>query len=362
MAADWQLLYGLGESIQYSDNLEHAQHSPGWAGTSSTSANLDLLAQNPTWSWDLGTNFGYLDYFGSGITTQQARTTIAANTGLSKSVRNTSYNLGAHFSLAPATSTQLSALGIIAYSNIQNMNYGVSAGLNHQIDRLDSLSMSLSANRSDFSASGPNFAPNSSLSVSGSWSRRLTRRLDGNLSWSASYDRRDGSNPTENLVYNISVGGHARLLHNLDFSLSLGPYINQPLNSTQTTTVGGSGNLALNYRPLHDLSLSLGVSTGLTPDITGILQQSKSVNASANYSINDYSTFLVSASYSDFTPSSGIGSSSIVFSVNPAFNFRLARNWNANLSYRWLNSDQGKQNIQSNSFFVTLSYNGFLLH
>ena len=360
-SADWQWSYTLGNTVQYSDNIQLHVNPKGPAGSSQTNGGFDLKALSRSWQWALGADFGYLVYFGEGAPTRRSSKNVAADSSISKSTRDTDYSLSAHFSEAPAQSTQQTELGIVT-SNILQLSYGAVAQIVHRSDRLDTFNVNVRADRSDFSQTGSGPQSSTTLEGTSTWTRQLTPLVDGRLLTSVQYYRLEGSPQTEQLIYNIALGGKARLSKRLTVDANIGPTIVQQLGSGTTTSIDVSGDLTINYQPRKDLNVSLSLSEDISPDNLGGLRQFQSAIAALGYQINDYASFNLAASYSNSTGTGNSPNSSRYLTVSPSFTYILARDLNAVLSYRWARSDAGSGIAQSHSVFLTLSYNGILLH
>ena len=360
-AADWKWLYQLGSTAQYSDNIELLVHPKRPAGSDSTTGHFDLKALSPAWEWALAGDFGYLVYFGEGAPAQRTSMNGGANSKISTSARDTDYSLSAHFSEAPAQSTQLTDLGIVN-SNILQLNYGVMADVAHRANQLDTFDANIKADRSDFSQTSPGVTPSSSLQGAGTWTRRLTRLIDGRVKGSVLYYRLEGNSQTEQLIYNIAVGGKARISKRLTIDAEIGPTLVQQLGPGSMTSVDVSGNVTLTYQPFRDVNFDLTLSQDVSPDNLGALNNVQSVAASVRYQVNDYASLSLLASFNNSAGTGKTSTSSKYVTVSPSLSYQLARNWNAVLSYRWIRLDQGVGIAQSNSVFFTINYNGVLVH
>ena len=379
-AVDWQILYRLSETLRVSDNIQLRDEAEGPGFSSDTSGGLDIAALTPTAEWRATGTLGHLIYFGEGIPEERERTTTAARSSLLKRTIRTDFNVNAHFSMAPASASILADPLLVdpgvpdpvlldpefELLNFDRISYGASAGLVHRMTRSDDLSLTVAANRVDFTEDAPNVTPHTALDVFGVWTRRMTRRVDGRARASVGYFEAEGENETSRLVYEAALGANIRATPRLIVDANAGVSITDPRHSDSVTaggesdsdlSVGFVGDLSLIYTPWRDTTVTVGLTQDVSPDALGNLRTLQAARTSASYQINERSSFSLLGAFTTSTPAGEDEESRESWIVSPSYTHALTRHWNVAVTYQWRKSDVAV----SNSAFLTLSHNGAIL-
>ncbi len=364
-AADWQILYRLTETLSASDNIELGADPAGAGFSSHSGAGLDISALTPTSTWSANGDIGQLYYFGEGAPEDRKRTIVAARSDLLKTTRSTDYTLNGYFRMAPATGAQLSDVVLpepdlndigLELVNFDRISYGAGGGLFHRRTRRDDFALNARADRVDFTGDALNAIPHSSVELSGEWTRRLTRILDGRALASVEHFRPDDEDASpRRMVYDVAVGTNLRATRRLTLDANVGLAVIDPQDGA--VTLGLIGDLNLIYAPRRDTVMTLALSRHVSPDSLGELRTSEAARGAVTYRINDLSSFTVLAAYTTSTATSEGGDDREAWSISPTYSHALTRHWDLSLSYRWLKSDIA----ESNTGFLTLSHHGAIL-
>jgi hypothetical protein len=380
-AVDWQILYRLSETLRVSDNIDLRPDPEGAAFSSHTGAGLDIVARTPTGEWGITGDIGHLVFFGEGAPEDRSRTTVAARSDLLKTTRSTDFNLNAHFSVAPATGTvlldplllepelpdpELADIGL-ELVNFDRIRYGAGGGFVHRWTRVDELVVSARADRVDFTEDAASATPHTFAELSGIWTRRLTRRIDGRARASAGYFRSEDDSESRSLIYNLTVGSNVRATRRLTVDANAGVAIIDTRESDITVAGAGSresdvsvgfiGDFSLTYTPRRDTSMTLALSQHVSPGSLGELRTAQSARGAATYLINERSSLNLVGAFTSSTATANGGDSRQAWVVSPSYTHALTRSWAVTLGYRWLKSDDA----HSNTAFLTLSHNGTIL-
>ena len=387
-AVDWQVLYRLSETLRVSDNIQLRAEAKGPGFSSNTSSGLDIAALTPTAEWRTSGNVGHLIYFGEGIPEERERTTYSARSSLLKRTIRTDFNVNAHFSMAPATTTvfagpvpidpvvtdplpedplvidpELTDLELEVL-NLDRISYGASAGFAHRWSRIDNLIASVSADRVDFTENVSSVTPHTSVVLSAAWTRLLTRRLDGRVIASVNYFNDESDSDLQRLLYNAALGAAFRASPRLTVNANAGvSVIDQRRNATPTVaeqsdvTLGFEGLLSLSYTPRRDTIITFSLSQHTSPDNLGGLRSGQAASAAVGYQLNELSSLNLSGTFSNSSATGEDGESTQAWSLSPSYTHALSRQWNLALSYQWRKTDA----TVSNSAFLTLSHNGAIL-
>ena len=372
-AVDWHILYRLNETLRVSDNIELRPDPEGAALSSHTGAGLDIAARTPTSEWITTGDIGQILYFGEGAPEDDERTTVAATSTFLKTTRSTDFNLAAHFSMAPATGTaladplsppELDDLGL-ELVDFDRISFGGAGGFLHHWTRRDDLTVNASADWVDFTGDAANATPYRLVELSGVWTRRMTRLVDGRVLASVGHFQSEGEDDLRRLIYNFTGGANVRPTRRLTLDLNGGaaiideqsdPEIGE-VSDRSDLSVGFIGDLSFTYTPRRDTVMTLALSQRVSPNSLGDLRSTRAVSGAVVHQINERSRFDLRAAFTDSTAAGGDGSSRQAWTVSPSYTHALTRSWDLTLGYRWLKSDVA----ESNTAFLTLSHRGTIL-
>lgn len=107
---------------------------------------------------------------------------------------------------------------------------------------------------------------------------------------------------------------------------------------TTAGTTGGSQtgfitDMLLTYKMLKSTTLTLYGSKTIAPSVVGTLVERTTIGGGLNYIVNSRSSLSFASNISEQTTS---GNTSDFFSASVAYSYMLTREWNAQLSYRYL--------------------------
>lgn len=375
-ASNWEMLYRLSDRMEGSDNIAQIVNSPGWAGSNNASAGLDINLITRSLTWGLTADIGYLNYFGETDLDNVPRKSVKSD--LEKKTKDTDYSLSAFYSIAPATNTEFTDLGIIE-NNIEKLSYGADAGFNHRVNKRDSLNFNVGVSRSDFTetSADDSVTPNRSVTASLAWTRQFNQRVSGNLRTSVNwYEADDPDLQTEFLIYKNTVGTEARLTRRLSITANAGAalidnYQADPLfpglGRDRTIVYGFIGDFSFEYKPFNDTTFKFFLAQDVFTDDLGDLRASQTARFELNYRINEISGFNLSGGLSKSTGGEDdTDAPREVWSISPVYSHQINKRWNSAIGYRYVQSNDtdaaGDPALAtSNTVFVSLSTSGALL-
>jgi len=373
-ASDWQMLYRLSDRVTGSDNISQIVDPLGPAGSTSASAGFDINLITKSLTWGLSADIGYLTYFGK--TDLENVPSKSVKSDLEKKTRDTDYFVSSFYSIAPATTTEFTDLGIIE-NDIERLSYGADAGFNHRINKRDSLNFSVGVSRSDFTQAGDDVTPNRSVTASLVWIRQFNQRVNGNLKTSVNwFEADDPLNQTEFLIYKNTVGTDAKLTRRFSITANAGAalidnYQADPLfpalGRDRTMVYGFIGDFSLEYKPFNDTTFNFFLAQDVFTDDLGDLRSSQAARFALNYRISDVSSFNLSGGLSKSTGGEDdTDAPREVWNISPVYSHQINKRWNSAIGYRFVQSFDtdavgGPAPITSNTVFVSLSTNGALL-
>jgi len=339
-AVDWSIRSTASETVELNDNMFLKTPPLGTVGSYSTiSANAE--ARTPTSKFDFDSYVNYNKYWGPGASILPETENLSygfkghyETFGKNSSDRN---YLDAGFSQSSAAFALLGQLGVTTnvVGAIDTLNF--SGGLDRSLSALDTVSLSARSTLTSYEPPSGGIAF-TDTSANASWSHRLssltTITTSSNTEWLA-YDNAFG---TTTLIQRSQGGFYTSLSPLLSFQGNWGAAYIQTENtgpaSVSASATGLIYDMLLTYNALKSTTFTLGAFQSVGPTAVGSLVKSTSVRATASHIVDAASTLSFSADFSQTTSTSG----SQFASASVGYSRTLARDWTANISYRYLHS------------------------
>jgi hypothetical protein len=374
LAADVSIKGNLSEAVEGSDN-EFLVNSPsGSTLKTTTTGTLDVLAQTPTTSYLLNTNYSYYDYMGPGTADTSltwgtpASTTFTAthSTLLSK------FTFGASWTRADVAQTQFEQTGLISAHGTIN-TYNTFASVSHDFSRLDTVVWSAQASTVSFTDSSQ--TPYADVNSTLSWNHTLTRETTWTNSLYFDSFSEDDAAKSQRLFWRLQSGLQTQLTPLLsvhgDIDLVFANSYQEnsaaalpppPTPSTFAPQVGAGhaifGDVGLSYKPTKTTTVSLTAAQTVIPTFTGQLQQSQTIGLTASHEINEASSVSFFAQYAKTQTPSQLGQTGLstdFWTASVNYNYRLTRDWRTSLSYTYRQREDITGLASSNTMLLTLS-------
>jgi hypothetical protein len=373
LAADVSIRGRLGETLQASDNY-FLQNTPlGTTFESLSTLNLDVLARTPGWRYLLSSNVSYYNYFGPGAdaTNQTSGTPINETFRIDHATDLSRYFFTGTYNRANVATTQLQESGRVTGNGSIN-TFRAAGGATHDINRIDSISWAVNANRTTFE-NDPGQTPFTDLAASAAFIRlldpRTTWTTSVNLDW---FDAED-IGKSQRLFWQILTSVRSQLTRRLTVSASVGAgfanaWQNNPVPFGTSTFATGAGSSALalglvNYQLLKTTSLTLSAAHLIVPTSFGQLQKTTTAGFTLAHSINYWSNIAFSANFAQTDQASNLSGTGAAdfFSAQVAYSYWLARDWRTRLSYTYRQRHDDSGTASSNTVLLSLSYDFNLL-
>ena len=103
--------------------------------------------------------------------------------------------------------------------------------------------------------------------------------------------------------------------------------------TTSGSETGFITDMLLTYKMLKSTTLTLSANKSIAPSVVGTLVQRTTIGGGLSYIVNSRSSLSFASNISEQTTS---GNTSDFFSASVAYSYMLTREWNAQLSYRYL--------------------------
>ena len=339
-----------------------------------STVNLDVLARTPGWRYLLSSNVSYYNYFGPGAdaTNPTSGTPINETFRVDHATDFARYFAAATYTRADVAATQLRESGVATEKGSINTFRAVGGGT-HDLNRIDSFSWSVQANRTTFD-NDPGATPFTDLGATVAW----TRLLDPRTSWTTSvnFDWLDADDigKSQRLFWQIMTGVKSQLTRRLTVSASVGAaFANAyqtapvPVFAAPTFIQTGAANSmvalgSLNYLLLKNTSVTLSAAHLIVPTSFGQLQKTTTAGATLVHNINYWSNVAVSANFAHTESNTFFTTGPAdFFSAQIAYSYWLARDWRTRLSYTYRQRHDDTGTATSNTVLLSLNYDFNLL-
>jgi hypothetical protein len=341
-AVDWFIRSTASETVELNNNL-FLSPSPigGTLGSYSTiSANAE--ARTPTSKFDFDSFANYNKYWGPGASTLPETENLSygfkghyETFGKNNSDRN---YLDAGFNQSSAAFALLSQLGVLTNVVGAINTFNVGGGLDRSLSALDTVSLSA---RSTLSSYEPPSAGTAFTDTSANvgWNHRLSSLTTITASSNAEWLAYNNAFSTNIMIQRNQAGFDTSLSPLLSFHGMWGAADVQVENTGVVTAPSASAtgliyDMLLTYKALKSTTFTLAAFQSVGPTAIGSLVKTTSVVAGAAHVINSVSSLSFSANVSQNTSTS----TSQYASASVSYSRILARDWTANLSYRYLHS------------------------
>lgn len=380
VASDVNIRGSVNQTLTASDNYFLSNTPLGWTYQSYTNGTLDFLARTPDTQYLLNTNYSYFNYYGPGAqeTTLRWGAPASARFSIDHTTLLDKYNLALSWTRSDIQTTLLAQTG-------QFQNFGTSGGqrgflqtfsatggVTHDVSRIDTVrwQAAASTNQSD----DPSFTSYNDFNSSLIWTRPLSPTMTFTSSLYFDWFSQDDPAQSQRLLWTLSGTLSAQVTHRFTVNgsvseLFVNSWQNNPGAASNTnlgfaftpfTPLTGAGhalnwNAGFNYRLLKTTNVSMSFAEAIAPVITGQLQKSRSMSLAVSHQINNASSLSLIASVTQAVTSTSPQSQ--FFSAGVIYSYRLARDWNANLSYTYRQREDPTSGfVNGNTFLFGLNY------
>ena len=313
-AADWSAVSVLSERFEFDDNLGVDIDTPGDIFAATSTATLNIVADDPHYRFGVDGELSYTDFSGPGSDEEPNSLSEIINGGLELPGRNHNISLSGSFSRVDATFTDtlegFEELGVFTVQS-NKISFSGTGALEVDVNRNNSLTFSANAQSVDFDDTSSGLTPFVTYGGSAGWSNRVTSTTTASLGGSVDFFKADNDENTENLTYGMTGEVEVDVNERLSVSGLVGLNI---IDSTETvlgvssssTSIGPVFDVGLTYK-LSQTSLSLSVSQNVSASALGDLRERRSYRVGLDHRVNSRETFGVQASYTtQDTVSSGV--------------------------------------------------------
>jgi hypothetical protein len=377
-ALDWSLNSTLSERTELSDNAFLSPKPIGATlGTFSTITG-DATARTPTSRFSLDGDITYTKYLLPGAEATQS--TEAISEGIAARFENLHKSNTDKDYIEGSWRRQNLALALLNQTGLPvNVTGDVDiftarGGFERSLSAVDLVTLSARAASTSYQPTGAG-TPFTDVEALGTWKHRVSSIADINAA--SEYERLsyDDIAKTNLTMLRETAGVRAQLSQRLSFSGSAGITIFQAsqnatigIQANQNATIGSPiagvgfptvipgvsgtahgfiGNAVLTYKLLKDTNVSFAFNKTVAPSIVGSLLQSTTYDMNLVYMINHSSSLSFST---DFSQQTSQGAETNFLSTSISYNKQLAREWNAQLTYRFLHRSASSASTGGLSF------------
>jgi hypothetical protein len=352
LAVDWSMRSTASETVEANDN-QFLRVNPAASLGSYSTITTNAEARTPTSKFDFDSEVNYRKYWGPGAEgsslaesrsdTFKARYEAYGKDATDKNYLEASWNeQSAAFALLNEFGVQTGAIGMLDTATF-------SGGIERQLTFADFVTLSARSSlvSNDPPTGGTSF---SDTTATATWRHRASATLALLASSEIEWLNYNNALNTGVTILRDTAGLDVELSPLLSFRGSAGiGVVMTERGSTGATAVGpfatggsstGSSSapdwvadFLLTYKMLKSTTFTLSGSQTIAPSVVGSLFKRDTVRAGLVHVLNSRTTLSLSA---DATRSIGAGSTSDYLSGSLSWNYLLARDWSANVSYRYL--------------------------
>lgn len=366
-AAKISITGNVSQTVSGSDNFFLNNHPAGPTYDSITALALHFLARTPVTEYHLDTNISYFTYFGQGASDTNTKTGAPMGANFNVNHRSdplTRWNFGTSWQRVDVAGTQLAETGQATVSGFSD-TYTARAGVSHDLNARDTVSLQSSASTVSFSAPGQ--TPYSDVNTTAAWAHRFGPLIRWNNSLYFDYFADQDVGKTKRLFWRATSGLEVRLTPRLSTHGSVG-WIFANSYATASGAVGpvslglfptGAGNspvwdLGLSYDLTKTTSAAVSVSQAVTPTILGDLQKSTAVQGGITHRVNSRSSVSFTSQYSRLIGAQNAGTSDL-FTAGLSYSYSLTKELRAAASYTFITRHDSTGTARSNTVLLSLS-------
>lgn len=343
-AVDWSLRSSISESVELNDN-QFMRTSPAGTLGSYTAITANAEARTRTSKFDFDGDGTYKKYWGPG--TDGLPQSEFLNYGFKGRYENLGKNtfdkefIEASWRQTSTSLAILSDLGIATTATGFLDRLMVSGGIDRALTHLDTVNLFARSTRTSYEPSSGGI-PFTDTTANGTWQHRLNSLVTLNAFSEGEVLNYDNLFNSQVTILRNTAGVNATLSPRLSFRGSVGPAYVQTERGVVTTNghtlpVSGAvtdwiGNAVLTYKMFNDTILTLSASQSIGPSVVGSLFKTDSIAAGLNYTINARSSLSFAASGNRQISTS----TTDLVSASATYRYQLAREWSAQVSYRYL--------------------------
>ena len=385
LAVDLVLKSQLGQSVEFNDNRDLTPKSKGDTYSSVSSLMVDAIARTPDTKYTANLDLNYQAFAGPGADLL----TDALNHGLRASMESKykvmTYNLAGSWSRRDASTVQIEDIGFATVRGHVD-TYVAEGGMRRALSPEESIGWATRVTAIQFSSQGTTSSATNSLDLTttADWRRQLNPLTDVTSSLQFEWQSLDNAYGTDNFIWRPILGVQHRLTKQLTVKVSGGASITTTTQDVTTpippattplpsgTKLGWLADFLLIYK-LKMMEVSFLAAHSVAPSALGDLQERSTVSLTYRQDINAVSAFSLSGMFTRITAPPGsnailldqpafTGNAVDVYTATLGYSHRLARDWNAQLTYKFTHRTAETNSANSNAVMLSVKHDVTLWH
>jgi len=384
-AVDLVLKSQLGQSVEFNDNRDLSPKSKGNTYSSVSTATLDAIARTPDSKYTANLDVSYRAFAGPGADLLLDALDHGLRAGMESKHKVMTYNLAGSWARRDASTVQIEDIGFATVGGHVD-TFVAEGGMRRALSPEESIGWATRATLIQFSSQRTNARAIDSLSITttADWRRQLNPLTDVTSSLQLEWQSLDNASGTDNFIWRPTLGVQHRLTKQLTVKVTGGASITTTTQDVATpippavaplpsgTRLGWLADFLLVYK-LKMMEVSFLAAHSVAPSALGDLQERSTVSLSYRQDINAVSAFSLSGAFTRITAPPGsnailidqpafAGNAVDVYTAALGYNHKLARDWNAQLSYKFTHRRTESNSASSNALMLSVKHDMTIWH
>ena len=384
-AIDLVLKSQAGQSVEFNDNRDLSPKSKGDTYTFLSTLMFDAVVRTPTTKFAATVDLSYQAFTGPGADQLLNALNHGVRASMETKERLNTYNLAGSWTRRDASSVQIEDIGFATVHGHVD-TYVAEGGARRELSPQESIGWATRVTAIQFSSQRATSPGTDSLSVvnTADWKRQLGLITDVFSSLQFEWQSLDNVYSTNNFIWRPIAGVQHRLTKQLTIRVSGGAAITTTTLDTTApvppgttpprsgTQIGWLADLLLTYK-LKMTEVSFLAGHSVAPSALGDLQERSTVSLTYKQDINAVSALSLSGMFSRIKAAPGsntilidqpafIGNAADVYTATIGYDYKLARDWNARLTYRFTHRQTQTNSANSNAVMLSVRHNMTLWH
>ena len=383
-AVDLVLKSEIGQSVEFNDNRDLAPKSKGDTYTFLSTLMFDAVVRTPTTKFAATVDLSYQAFTGPGADQLLNALNHGVRASMETKEKLTTYNLAGSWARRDASTVQIEDIGFATVHGYVD-TYVAEGGARRELSPQESIGWATRVTAIQFSSGSATSRGTDSVSVvnTADWRRQLHVLTDVFSSLQFEWQSLDNASGTNNYIWRPVAGVQHRLTKQLTLKASGGAAITTTTQDITTpippattpprsgTQLGWLADLLLTYKvKMAEVSFLAGRS--VAPSALGDLQERSTLSLTYRQDINAVSALSLSGMYSRIKAPPGsnailtdptfIGNVADVYTATIGYDYKLARDWNARLTYRFTHRQTETNSANSNAVMLSVRHGMTLWH
>jgi len=384
-AVDLVLKSEMGQSVEFNDNRDVSPKSKGDTYTFFSTLMFDAVVRTPTSKFTANVDLSYQAFAGPGA----EQLMDAFNHGMRASMETrqklTTYTLGGSWTRRDASTVQIEDIGFATVHGKVD-TYVAEGGARRELTPQESIGWATRVTALQFSSQPGIRTGTNSLDVTSTadWLRQLSELTSVTSALQFEWQSLDNASGTNNFIWRPNAGVQHRLTKQLTLKVSGGAAVTTVMQDVTTpippattplpsgTKFGWLADLLLTYK-LKTMEVAFFAGHTVAPSALGDLQERSTVSLTYRQEITPISALSLSGMFSRIKAPPGsnailidqsafIGNAADVYIASIGYDYQLARDWNANLTYRFTHRQNEANSANSNAVMVSVKHGMTLWH